>query len=261
MASQDDAALSLETPPVRTVRLAIYFKAEVPINGAHVGSLFAGWRDDYPNVSQEAPRAPLQGTTGRDLGFIGGDEPWPLPFTEVESADAARSILFQGDRFGLWWGFDPDLGDSVTYPGYAALSEELGERFNEFRATVERESSGMLAVSSAECQYVNVMPDVPIDLYAHGMLTAWSSGYDAQQAFQDGTEFSRHYHVHDDANRPVWVSAQSLGAGAGMTLQITTRRQGEGLNAAEALDGAHHDLIETFVQSTSPLMRAEWGQR
>lgn len=255
------STLSFSTPPVRSVRLAFYFETAERLTAAHTSALFELWRPEYPEIVQSPPRAPVTEPT-QDIGFIGQDDYWPLPFTEMENPDSGKSIFFQDDRFGVLWNFDPDLDRAPAYPGFDELRKELLARFERFCDAVKSSGGSEVRVQIAECTYTNEMPDVAIDQYAFGILTHWAQGYESAPSVREGTMFSRHYHFEGDPDRPVWVSASAAGPDTGMTLRITTRHEAEEeLSPVAGIEAAHEDLITTFVQWSSDEMRQGWGQQ
>lgn len=259
---ESNTKLKFKRPPVRSVRLVFYLRSADHLTADQIGGLYEVWRPEYPEVVQSPPRAPVA-EDPRAVAFVGEDDYWPLPFTEMENPKTGQTLFFQDDRFGIVWNFDPDLEEAPEYPGFDQLSRELLAQFERFCEAVKRSGGGELTVNVAECSYTNEIPDMAIDRYAYGILTKWSGAdYESDPALRDGVGFSRHYHFAEDPNKPIWVSAVALAPDTGMRLWITTHvASDDSLDPDVAIQTAHENLMSTFLNWTSDEMRHGWGEQ
>ena len=248
-------SLRLDLPPVRSVRLAYYLQTPNAILSLHAGELRRLWHDSYPDASELAPRAPVNGGGSEALELDDSDR-WPVPFFNFDNNETEQGIFFQSDRFGVGWNFGER--HDFAYPGFDALAEEMSLRYRQFLEIVSEPP----VVLSAECYYRNELPQVSVSDYTLGFLTGWVGGAECVGRLDDeGISFSQHYHLNNDADRPIWLNASS-GEDRSTTLRLTTRCEGIGdKEPEEALRSAHAMLISCFLEATSDPMRVEWGQQ
>lgn len=255
----DLRATRFESPPVRTVRLAYYFRTPEPFLGIHVGSLFDLWREDYPMASETPPRAPID-EAPEDLALIGDSSNWPVPFVTFENPESWKSIFFQNDRFGLLWDFAGGNEDDLRYPGFDTLSAEMDEKFSAFCSALQARGASVPELTSAECYYANEIDGIRIADYVVGFLTNWSPNISASapELTEGGASFSRHYHLGEEKDRMAWVSVSGDERDS-VTMRITARVEDVAdRSPAEVLRETHDMLIDSFMQSTSDAMRTMW---
>jgi uncharacterized protein (TIGR04255 family) len=165
--------LHFDNPPLREVKLSLFFDAIRSLRTLHLGPLRAEWHDEYPKLSESAPLAPWQRPDPPSVvEFIGTGSNWPVPFCWFTNLRGDRALQLQSDRFIVSWRFDPDSG---RYPGFVELRRELAERFDRFSKVVEAAVGQQPDVRQVEVEYSNLIAGIRPEELALGVLTEWQT--------------------------------------------------------------------------------------
>ncbi len=263
-------------PPVTEVVLSLQFASLPKFRGAYIGLLWERFRDEYPNISEQAP---LQATF-ETFGTIPANPP---PFLQIESLlsppmprfwfeekDGAHLLQIQQDRILHNWRKREAEQD---YPRYEAIRRRFEldlERFLEF---IVAEDLGKLRPNQCEVTYINTI-DIPGEDNVHQQLQRitplWTGHFaeayplevesaTVQSRFvlrDAGNPFGRAYVTFAPAilvaqNRPV------------VRLEITVRGKPRDESIPEALrlvDEERNVVVRTFAAVTTPAMWDIWGR-
>ncbi|SHT82838.1 Uncharacterised protein [Mycobacteroides abscessus subsp. abscessus] len=248
-------------PPVRLTVFTVYFKP-LDLDLGVITELRNMWASAYPGFTQVAPRNRLGGILpSTDLFAL----TWPMPAAQMADTTLSRTLAFQFDQFSLTWKFDTD-GES-NYPGYAALADELVQRFSEFVAVVDSSSDGTVAVEGCQCFYTNTLEGIG--------GRAWLSSFLAVETgtaslLDDAVHFGFRLYKEDEAGNTKRTVSVQLDAGTGQLPEVdisavaTPSEDAEDLptdteDLARALLGAAHSLEnQTFESSFSETMKKDW---
>lgn len=249
--------LHLASPPVVAVRFSFHFDCSRPISLSDVTDFIAASKNQFPRISEARPLPPAFNNLDNDL-FSSGT--WPIPFVEMTNTEVARAIHFQGDRFGIQWDFDKDEEDN-RYPSYDVLSKELLQAYERFRDMLGLRKSLTLSIRSAECVYVNVLPNTTYADYMLGYLTKWSkSACSAGDIGNNSMFFNVHGHAAGNDEWPTWVQVEAEDNSA-PGIELTVRAGvdvEEASDPREGLDQAHENATQLFLEWTSDEMRSKW---
>lgn len=178
--------------------------------------------------------------------------------------DDESSIAIQNDRFIRTWSFAS--GESQgSYPGFAHIRDDLASHFDEFVATLKSELDLDVVLTGSECDYTNVLDDMPIAELMVGVTTRWSvkaEGATSASATYGGVRM--HLCKDDDlegCSVNLALDVDSDGAFLGIVSSFDLADQGEDAPVVlGGLDRAHDKLIATFVEYTSDEMHGRWGR-
>lgn len=244
--------LRFGNPPVRKVRLTFFFAADT-VRVSDVISLLERWRSEFPIVEESAPLPPLSST---DEFIPIGDSNWPLPFMTLADSDGLRTLLFQGDRFGVEWNFDETSG--ADYPGFDDLRQSLEAKYSELVDQLAQANS-KIVTTGVEVQYRNLLPGLTTNDYVVGLLSNWSvNAAELSGEPDESTVYSRHFHPDMPGDAATWMSARSDDEGS-CELVFTVRTMDIPENSHNGALEAAHDIATTMLVShTSDELRRSW---
>ncbi|MBW9207517.1 TIGR04255 family protein [Mumia sp. zg.B17] len=248
-------------PPVRSVYLAVYFEPVEGLQVSHFSSLRERWRNDYP-VTAELPPLRPRNRGGEEMAVVPvSPRAWPFPYLMWSAEDDQQNLAIQNDRFILSWSFSPDS----RYPGFDSLSTTMAERFAQFEAAVEAETSEALILAGAECQYVNRIEGYSAQQMIVGIATRWSAPdiEDVGESLNATYSGLRLHTCTDEGMEGCSVNLSLDVDDDGTFLAIESERDllsDESNLRLAGLDVAHRQLIRKFVEFTSVEMHEAWGR-
>lgn len=247
-------------PPVVGVRLVVFFRASRLLASADTAEFVARSRKEFPTVSQSPPNGPIFPEAGPPADISAGE--WPHPYTVMEDDASERAILFQDDRFGLTWTFDPESESRFNYPGYEDLSAQLINKYGQFQESLA--SSGVsTTLLGAEALYDNEIRGIDLRSYVAGQWTNWEND---STAFPSASVSTQTYRVHDhigtSGTNLMWVTASERESIPILDLSIRVRHEcgdSDECDERSVINSSHDDLIRLFLDWTSESMRSDWG--
>lgn len=244
-------------PPVKVVELTIFFDQLEGLQASHLSQLREKWRGEYPQVAELAPSAPPRNNVTRPTISGPGSGTWPCPEVQFSTADGDEGLAIQNDRVIRRWYFG-----FKEYPGFAALSDDLLSRLDQFEHVLKTELGVQgLTFTGGQCWYVNEIENMNDDELAVGLLTGWS-GTVANTGVRRWS-FLR-LHKCDD----VELDGCSLTATVDgnhedspvLILDSLTDDVREGEGPRELIDRAHGQLLREFMELTSEVQHEKWGK-
>ncbi len=248
-------------PPVRATVFTVYFKP-LDLDLGVITELRNMWASAYPGFTQAPPRSRRSEILpSTDLFAL----TWPMPAAQMADSTLSRTLAFQFDQFSLTWKFDTDGGSS--YPGYAALADELIERFSEFVTVVDSSSGGTVAVEGCQCFYTNTLEGIGGREWLTSFLAVETG---TANLLDDAVHFGFRLYREDEAGNTKRAVSVQLDAGTGQPPEVDISavaapgEDAEGLptdteDLARALLGAAHSLEnQTFESSFNETMKKEW---
>lgn len=251
-------------PPLVEVAMGVQFERLRELRQPHIGIVWSAFRDDYPDVRDLPPLAPLQ--EGRQRGGPSftvefADAP-DLPRSWFMSLDGERLVQLQPDRFVHNW----RKGDQApTYPRYEALRRRFVEAWSTFAAALSEVGIGPPVVRQVEIAYVNV---VSIGAAVAGLSPTGPSLDDVR-----GDPLERSFHVRyalaakegwGPASLAVEVRPQEIiEGGAEQLLTLTVRgvtAEPKLESALAAFDRGREVIVRAFTVLTSADQHRAWGR-
>jgi uncharacterized protein (TIGR04255 family) len=258
-----------DNPPLREVKLSLFFDAIRPLRTLHLAPLRAEWHDEYPKLSESAPLAPWQRPDPPGvLEFIASGSNWPVPFCWFTNLRGDRALQLQSDRFIVSWRFDPDSG---RYPGFVELRRELAERFDRFSKVVEAAVGQQPNVRQVEVEYSNLIADVRPEGLALGVLTEWQARDVSFGRSIDYLGLRVHYHesvvppgvavlVGVDPAEGLDRPDEDEAAESASTLTLEADCEvAETDEYLAQISRCHDVIIMLFLRLTTPEMHEKWG--
>src|ERR1700730_18245 len=148
-----------ERPPVNEVILSIQFATLEKMKSAHIGLLWARFRAQYPDVSEQGPinavfetfGAPPQ--PGPHIRFEQFLSP-PTPRYWFEKSGTPDLLQVQQNRIIHNW---RKHGDEPIYPRYETLRDRFETEVNQFISFLDEEKIGELRPNQCEVTYMNII--------------------------------------------------------------------------------------------------------
>jgi uncharacterized protein (TIGR04255 family) len=262
-------------PPVSEMFLSVQFATLPAFRSFHVGLLWDGLRQEYPNVSEQMPLPAIFETFG-----ISAPQPVQIPlgmlFTPqmsrfwLESPDSVHVLQIQQDRIVHNW----RKKDGAPYPRYEPLRAQFVRELEALERFLHRENLGTLVPNQCEIAYVNTI-ELPNGDNPHlnlpRMSPIWAgpvpaspgclledAAFQARFVVKDGDDSIGRLYV---AFTPVFIPPENRPA---LQLQITARgrpQTGAVADALKFLDIGRREIVQTFDNVTSPELHRIWGKR
>ncbi|WP_255285672.1 TIGR04255 family protein [Streptomyces niveus] len=260
------SSLRFERPPVREVTLALMLQPMPKLQTLDLAPLRVDWRQTYPLLQEVTPLSPWGPPDRDDVELVRSGVSWPMPLCTFSTDSGDKNIRFQQDRFLLSWTF----GDEAqNYPGFDALKSELLEKFSQYSKLAQDASGAAPVVRRADIQYVNHLSGISAQNAMAGVLNGWTGPASFPSRTPDYCGFRVHYHESELSSQvAVLVGLDSAGEESieGELVQSSALSLDaeavvdESANYVEMLEVAHDVLTEAFLEVTSDLMRAGWGE-
>jgi uncharacterized protein (TIGR04255 family) len=267
---------NFERPPVNEVILSIQFAALEKMKSAHIGLLWARFRAQYPDVSEQAPINAVFETFGTTpesepaIPFLQFFSP-PMPRYWFEKSGTPELLQIQQDRIIHNW---RKHEDEPIYPRYEALRDRFKTEVDQFIAFLQEEKLGELRPNQCEVTYTNII-ELPNSDRAHNRLqditSLWAGrlGEELDADFESASAQLRFKLL--DAEKPVGrlhVSFQPAVVRSDpsrevIKLDITARgrpKEGTPNSAFDFFDFGRGAVVKTFAAVTTPSMHSMWGR-
>lgn len=253
--------VEFDSPPVKHVRLTLYFETVEDLRASHLSALRESWREQYPAVSEGPPSPGHELGEGTDSGLIGIDDSWTMPQITFSNPVTDRQIALQSDRFSIGWQFNTE--QTERYPGFEALRQELVDRFSEFLAEVESAVGARPVLAGAESRYMNEIEGIAGPALILGVLTGWQ---DCQAAeFGRSAYLGTRIHLEpspERSNCTIVVGVDANGDDVPLLwIAVEHELSAEGRDTPlGGMDLAHEELVGTFLRITSDEQQRRWGR-
>lgn len=156
-----DGLPEFDRPPLVEVALAAGFPPQLGLRQAHLGVIWAAFRNDYPVVQDHPPLEPLmpQGVPGFTINITNAP---PLHRSWFLSPDGDKLIQVQADRFVANWRITP----GVAYPRFRELFPDFTEAYRHLTSALSDVGLPETDVTSTEVVYVNwIDAEAPSSFY------------------------------------------------------------------------------------------------
>jgi len=261
-----------ENPPVIEVVLSIQFEPLVKLTNAHLGLLWAKYKDRYPKTQSFAPIEPVI----EKFGILPPPQEvrvqlMQTPVLRSWFKDEAETLLIQvqQDRFLYNWIKGPKADE---YPRYRFVRERFEEEFSIFQGFINREELGEIIPNQCEVTYVN-------NIYGEGVWKDYSEVDKIFTVFEpqysdtflrapEHINFGIEYIIRNGDGNPIGrlhmlaepryrrEDKQPLYA---LTLIARGFVQDSGLQGASAFfDIGHEWVVKGFKSITRPEMHKAW---
>lgn len=252
-------------PPVVSVSLTVFFEPVESLQASHLSSLREQWKDHYPNLAELPPLRPRnRGGNEAALVPIGA---WPCPYIMFSSEDDQSSIAIQSDRFIRFWSFSPAVTEPAIYPGFEEIRADLVEHFDQFRDTLRAELDQEIVLTGSECDYLNLLKEMPAERLMVGITTKWATPVDTSTSTAI-TYGGVRLHLCDTdqlegcaVTLRLDIDSDGPMLGIESALELTEAEAADDELELGGLDRAHQKLIETFLEYTSDEMQKRWGRQ
>jgi uncharacterized protein (TIGR04255 family) len=238
---------------------------------AHVGFLWARFRDRYPNASEQIALDPVFETFGTppratQLRLESLTSP-PFPRYWFESDDGEQLCQVQQDRLIHNW----RRREGKPYPRYEVVRDRLIQDLGTFEDFVKSEGLGEIAFNQVEVTYVNTV-ELPDGTGAHGamdqVLALWRAGSGPNRQFEDAALRARYLiqrsglpqaRLHVNAMPALRTATSDEVIRIDMTFR--GKPDGDDQGAALALlDEGRAAIVRAFTDLTTPEMHKHWGR-
>ena len=252
--------LQLEHPPVRKVRLAVYFDLSADIQVSQLAGYIQQLKSTYTAVVERAPLESWREGDEDQVDFISSASAWPFPLLLMRD-DMGSSLAFQADRMTVTWTFD-SLSDS-SYPGYVELKKRLQGLLDGFREAVCDATTSDIEIKRFECFYENHIAEMSGNDLAIGILSNWTSPpSSATDAAYAGARLEhRHKEREDNLSTLVAVDVSEDQVSPELWIRTVRNRVESEPNSIDGMDVAHDALIESFRRYTTEELRKGWGNK
>jgi len=263
-----------ERPPVVEVVLSVQFEGLETLRTAHLGLLWAEFRDRFPKTEEQGPllsvierfdrpSAPQVGLRVETMFTP------PVPRIWFLNESGTELIQVQTDRFiHNWRGTEK----GAEYPRYESVRESFHHEFEKFTSFVSREKLGQLTINQCEVTYVNHVVSGE-GWTRHGeiseIVSLWNStARDAALPPLEDASLLARFVVLDAAGKPagrLYVELQPAWRVVDsrpiyvLRLVARGRPQGEGTEGALGFfDFGRKSIVEGFAAITTPRMQKIW---
>jgi uncharacterized protein (TIGR04255 family) len=263
-------------PPLNEVILSIQFAALSNLRSVHFGLLWEKLRSQYPNVSEQAPIAPVfetfgipsqQSSTFQIQTLLAP----PLPRYWFERAGEPDLLQVQQDRIIHNWRQQAD--NSRVYPRYGSVKKSFEQEISLFQQWLSDESIGELHPNQCEVTYINIIA-VPaeddIHKYMEKITPLWSGIFTEKPpntleraAIQTVFLFSREEKPAGRLHVNFQPALRSTDGIRVIRLELTARGRPSGETVADALsflDFERDQVVRTFAAVTTKEMHKLWGR-
>ena len=145
-----------DNPPVIEVVCGILFKDLEKLLAPYVGILWEKFRDDYPNVQEVSPLAPIaesfDGTKQTEYEYQISPS---LPRIWFIHKEKKGIIQIQRDRFLYNW---RKVSESDAYPRYPFVMQKFKDSLSFFTQFLEQNNIGNIQPKQYELSYINHIP-------------------------------------------------------------------------------------------------------
>ena len=263
-----------EAPPVSEVVLSIQFASVPRFRSLYVGGIWDEFRDEFPNVTEQAPIDPTFETFGASArppqSFQVFMTP-PMPRFWFETKDGVELIQIQQDRMVHNWR-KREL--SQHYPHYEPFRNQYASEITKFDDFLVAKELGSIKPNQCEVAYINTItiPDAT-DPHAHleRITPLWlgqqsepflprleNATVQAQYVLRKDEKAFGRVHVNFT---PMLQSSDNA-----PMIQLTILARGkpdeESLESAfQLLDREREIIVRTFAAVTSKEMHAFWRRK
>lgn len=264
-----DTLPNFERPPVTEVALGVEF-TPLPVHAIDLGSLWAGWRDEYPEVQEQPPLEPTRDEAQGPVPVISFGPP-PMNRHWFISRDRAQLLQVQQDRLIVNW---RRISDGDVYPRYPSLRNTFRQRLEELDLFAR--TYGGLRITRAEVTYINDLSygadpgeEAHLASHLHDVVQLWGSVPTHHLGDPRQVRFAATFDIPDLADSGI------LHVGVDPThrlqegkvtslLTLTVRGRPRGESPAEALtflDEGRRHVVTSFTELTTQSMHERWGRR
>jgi uncharacterized protein (TIGR04255 family) len=261
-------------PPVTEVVLSLQFASLSKFRNAYVGLLWERFRNEYPNVSEQAPLP----ATFETFGAIPAN---PSPFLPIEALlspptprfwfeekEGVHLLQIQQDRILHNWRKRETEQD---YPRYETIRDRFELDLKKFGDFLAAEDLGELRTNQCEVTYINTI-DIPGEENVYQKLQRitplWTGHFAETYALEIESATVQGRFVLRDSGRPFGRAYVTFGPGILLAqnrpvirLEITVRGKPRDESIPEALrllDEERNVVVRTFTAVTTPEMWNIW---
>lgn len=242
--------------------MTLYFNE---IDGLRVSGLSAfieQLRLSYPEIQEQFPLAAVLKKDDDPGVFVSARTAMPFPFLSFSDPKTGQIVSFQSDRFSLTWNFGNESGDN-HYPGYVSLRDQLATLFESFSVAVNDQSGETPVVVRSQCRYYNSVTELPGTGLALYLLTG-REDLTARDALQSRTYAGARVRIQvetDGLSSKVSAGVDSPNDDETVLwFNVVSESEQAERGGFDLLDGAHDELIKSFVQFTPTWLRDKWGE-
>jgi uncharacterized protein (TIGR04255 family) len=268
---------NFERPPLNEVVLSIQFATLEKLKSVHIGLLWARFRTQYPDVTEQATinaefeifGAPPQ--PGPRIKFEQLLAP-PMPRYWFEKSGKPDLLQVQQDRIIHNW---RKHEDEPIYPRYETVRDRFRAEVDQFVSFLDDEKLGELRPNQCEVTYTNII-ELENSESVHDRLpeitSLWTSRFSEPLIDMDFENISIGLQLKMlEAGKPVGrvhVSFQpavrtSDPSKQVIKLDITARgrpKQETPESAFDFLDLGRRAVVKTFAAVTTPSLHSMWGR-
>ena len=263
-----------EDPPVVEVALSVQFERLEALKTAHLGVLWAEFRENFPKTEEQPPLDPVIEPFGVSIPprigvrvetFLAP----PVPRIWFLNEAATELIQVQTDRFMHNW---RKTGKGTAYPRYESIRGSFERELQTFSRYVSREKLGGLRFNQCEVTYVNhIIAGQGWDQHGHlsRIVNLWSAGGSSSLLPEpEDVRFRTRYVLRDADNKPIgrlhvdvqpaWMRSDNKPM---YILTLTARggpRSADVAGVFEFLDVGRIWIVESFAYLTTPEMWRVW---
>ncbi len=251
--------ITFDAPPLAEVSLGCTFLPRPDFLVPHFGAFWERIKKDFPDVAHAGQIVNIND------GPLLGDDGIMLPRVWYVSADKARLVQLQQNRFHFNW---RKTSDSAAYVRFPAIHAQALGLWDVFGAYVLEATGSAIQPLSNELTYTNIVSSAgksPFELADDTLRdAAWCRGQrflDAPTALAHSYTFEVPGNVGDMS--VVIATGRRADDGSGvLKIDLTVRgRSGEEQRLGPWALKAHDLLIQAFKDLTTPAMHQHWKLR
>jgi len=257
-----ETRFELNAPPVRRVRMTLYFKEMDELRVSALSNFIEELRGAYPEIREQFPLASRPTEDSSPGVFVSSRTAMPFPLLSFANPESGQVVSFQSDRFSLAWNFGNESDDS-HYPGYESLRDQLARLFKIFSEAVHGQLGEMPVANRSQCWYLNSVNELPGAGLALYLLTG-QEDVTARAGLQSRTYAGARVRLNVESDG--LVKRVSAGVDSPnddettLWIRVTSEAEATDPDALDLLDSAHDELIRNFVQFTPNWLRSKWGE-
>jgi uncharacterized protein (TIGR04255 family) len=243
--------IKFKKPPINEVIISTYFNP--PLHGLrseHIGLFWHSIKENFPNVSQQAPAGGMDITMGSEI--------FPMPRYWMIAADDINLIQIQKNAFMFNWRHRDD-----EYPHYENLKSVFDKYYSKFQDFILSETeTERLQIDVCELVYINTIESCDY----------WSGPGDTKNVIPSfsiptigmSPEVEPEYHcafvyvIADDLQLRVTVRNAQSAQNSEVPVLVFEIRASERIGSANKsvadswFDRSHQAIIDCFVGMTNP---------
>lgn len=266
--------IAFENPPLTETVLSLQFDSLEKLKMAHLGLVWAVFRDRFPSVEEQhelPPNIEQFGTKQYSshhvrLEFVESPFSGRLWFLNEPGGEL---LQVQKDRFIRNW----RKRNGESYPRYDVLRSRFVNDFEIFKQFIESESLGEIRPNQCELTYVNVIRLSKTGEFPRGLgdvLKLFQPNHDVNlPGFEDASITARYLlKKSSDPIGRIYLEAlpaiKTTDDSAAVRLNLTARGRplGDGLDGVlQFFDYAHDSLVQCFSEVTTDQLHEIWGRQ